>query len=55
MKIIYVMRYSVPLKCNNIENNDSLQLQNENWSLTVNGESIAKEKLTVQHRKMAKK
>lgn len=44
MKTIYVMRHSEPLKCNNIENNDSLQLQNEKWALTVNGESIAKEK-----------
>ena len=44
MKIIYMMRHSEPLKCNYIENNDSLQLQNEKWTLTMNGESIAKEK-----------
>ena len=44
MKTIYMMRHSQALKCNNIENNDSLQLQNEKLALTVNGESIAKEK-----------
>ncbi len=44
MKTIYMMRHSEPLKCNSIENNDSLQLQNEKWTLTVNGESIAKDK-----------
>lgn len=44
MKTIYMMRHSESLKCNNIENNDSLQLQNEKWALTVNGENIAKEK-----------
>ena len=44
MKQIYVMRHSEPLKCNNIENGDSLQVQNEKWTLTENGENIAKEK-----------
>lgn len=44
MKQIYVMRHSEPLKCNNIENSDSLQVQNEKWTLTENGENIAKEK-----------
>lgn len=38
------MRHSEPLKCNNIENSDSLQIQNEKWALTENGENIAKEK-----------
>lgn len=44
MKQIYVMRHSESLKCNNIENGDSLQVQNEKWTLTENGENIAKEK-----------
>ena len=44
MKQIYVMRHSEPLKCNNNENGDSLQVQNEKWTLTENGENIAKEK-----------
>lgn len=44
MKTIYMMRHSEPLKCNNIENSDSLQIQNEKWALTENGENIAKEK-----------
>lgn len=41
------MRHQEPLKCNNIENKDSLQLQNEKWSLTENGENIAKEKYKI--------
>ncbi len=48
MKVIYMMRHSEPLKCNNIENNDSLQLQNEKWTLTKNGENIAKEKSKIE-------
>lgn len=44
MKEIYVMRHSEPLKCSNIENNDSLQLQDEKHPLTENGELLAKEK-----------
>lgn len=40
MKQIYVMRHSEPLKCNNIENGDSLQVKNEKWTLTENGESL---------------
>jgi len=45
---IYFMRHSEALKYNNINNNDSLQIQNEKWPLTVNGESIAKEKSKVE-------
>jgi len=41
---IYFMRHSEALKYNNVSNNDSLQLQNEKWILTKNGEEIAKEK-----------
>ena len=42
MTTIYFMRHSEALKPINIENNDSLQLQNEKWILTSNGENIAK-------------
>ena len=31
MTIIYFMRHSETLKYNNINNNDSLQIQNEKW------------------------
>lgn len=44
MTIIYFMKHSEVLKYNNVSNNDSLQLQNEKWILTNNGEEIAKEK-----------
>lgn len=44
MKIIYFMRHSEALKLEHIMNNDSLQVQNEKWSLTINGEKIASEK-----------
>ena len=38
------MRHSEPLKPININNNDSLQVQNEKWGLTINGEILANEK-----------
>lgn len=44
MKTIYFMRHSEALKSEHIMNNDSLQVQNEKWSLTINGEKIASEK-----------
>lgn len=44
MTTIYFMRHSEALKFKNINNNDSLQLQNEKWPLTINGEKLAKEK-----------
>lgn len=44
MTTIFFMRHSEPLKFNNINNSDSLQLQNEKLVLTENGENIAKEK-----------
>ena len=47
MTIIYFMRHSEVLKPKNINNSDSLQLQNEKWILTVKGENIAKEKSEV--------
>ena len=42
MTTIYFMRHSETLKYNNINNNDSLQIQNEKWPLTINGEMIAR-------------
>ena len=44
MTTVYFMRHSEVLKSNNIKNSDSLQIQNEKWPLTENGENIAKEK-----------
>ena len=44
MTTVYFMRHSETLKFNNVNNNDSLQIQNEKWPLTINGETIAKEK-----------
>ena len=35
------MRHAEPLKPVNINNRDSLQIQNEKWGLTVNGEILA--------------
>ena len=43
MKLIYLMRHSEVLKPDNINSNDSLQIQNEKWSLTIKGEELAKE------------
>lgn len=45
MTTIYLIRHSKPLKVNNNFNNDSLQIQNEKSSLSIEGEQIAKEKL----------
>ena len=45
MKIIYLIRHSLPLKVNNEFNNDKLQIQNEKSSLSIEGEQIAKDKL----------
>lgn len=44
MKTIYFMRHSEPLKPVNMNNSDSLQMQNEKWGLTINGEKLAEEK-----------
>lgn len=44
MKELYLLRHSEPLKPINIDNNDSLQIQNEKWCLTIKGELLAKEK-----------
>lgn len=45
MTTIYLIRHSKPLKVNNTFNNDSLQIQNEKSSLSIEGEQIAQEKL----------
>ncbi len=44
MTEVYFMRHSETLKWNNVNNSDSIQLQNEKWPLTVFGENLAKEK-----------
>lgn len=44
MKTIYFIRHSEPLKPVNMNNSDSLQMQNEKWGLTINGEKMAEEK-----------
>ena len=44
MTTIYIMRHSEVLKPNIINNSDSLELQNQKWSLTRNGEKIANQK-----------
>lgn len=51
MTTIYFMRHSEVLKSQNINNSDSLQLQNEKWILTQNGEEIAKEKSEISELK----
>lgn len=46
MTTIYLIRHSKPLKVNNTFNKDSLQIQNEKSSLSIEGEQIAQEKLS---------
>ena len=45
MTTIYLIRHSKPMKVNNIFNSDSLQIQNEKSSLSIEGEQLAQEKL----------
>ncbi len=45
MTTLYLIRHSKPLKVNNDANKDSLQIQNEKTSLSIEGESIAREKI----------
>lgn len=45
MNTIYFMRHSEPLKPININNDDSLQVQNEKWGLTVSGEKLAEKRV----------
>ncbi len=47
IKKVYLIRHSKPLKINNANNSDSLQLQNEKQILSIEGENIAKEKLSI--------
>lgn len=42
MTTIYIIRHSKPLKVNNDTNKDSLQVQNEKSSLSIEGERIAR-------------
>ena len=44
MTTIYLMRHSQAMKPVNVNNSDSLQLQNEKWCLTKEGEKLAEEK-----------
>ena len=45
MTTIYLIRHSKPLKVNNTFNDDSLQIQNEKSSLSIEGEQIAQHRL----------
>lgn len=49
IKKVYLVRHTKPLKVNNDKNTDSLQIQNEKYSLTIEGENIAKEKLNIKN------
>ncbi|MDD6419001.1 MAG: histidine phosphatase family protein [Clostridium sp.] len=51
IKKVYLVRHTKPLKVNNDKNTDSLQIQNEKYSLTIEGENIAKEKLNIKELK----
>lgn len=51
MTTVYLIRYSEPLKAINLKNNNSIQLQNEKWPLTVKGEYLAQEKSNHQELK----
>lgn len=44
MTFVYLMRHSQALKSKDINNDDSLQMQNEKWPLSVEGENIARKK-----------
>ncbi len=44
MTTVYLIRHSKPLKVNNEFNDDSLQIQNEKSSLSIDGERIAQDK-----------
>ena len=45
MTTIYLIRHSKPMKVNNTFNSDSLQIQNEKSSLSIEGEQIAQNKI----------
>lgn len=46
MTTIYLIRHSKTMKVNNEINNDNLQIQNEKYSLSIEGEQIARERLS---------
>lgn len=46
MTTIYLIRHSKPMKVNNTFNSDSLQIQNEKLSLSIEEEQIAQNKLS---------
>lgn len=46
MTTVYLVRHSKTLNINNDLNNDELQIQNEKTSLSIEGESIARERLS---------
>lgn len=47
MTTIYLTRHSKPLKVNNEDTNDNLQLQNEKQILSLEGEKIAKKRFDI--------
>ena len=51
IKEVYLIRHSKPLKVNNDNSNDSLQIQNEKQPLAIEGENIAKDKLNIDELK----
>lgn len=51
MTILYFMRHSEALKPLFFNSNDSLQLQNEKWVLSIKGENIAMEKVKLANYK----
>lgn len=46
MTTLYLIRHSKAFLVNNEYNNDKMQLQNEKYCLSIEGENLAKEKLT---------
>ena len=46
MTTIYLIRHSKTFKPNSLKSDDNFQIQNEKYSLSIEGENIAKEKLS---------
>lgn len=51
MTEVYLLRHSESFKPINMKNSDSLQVQNEKWTLSLNGEKIAQEKSKIEELK----
>ena len=51
MTTIYFIRHSKSQKVNNIISNESLQVQNEKFILSIEGEKIAEKKLNIDELK----